>query len=163
MPDRQETALTVVDASGQTWPITLVGDEDSGDRLNFIFNEPLPAGSYSLVVPSQGGLTDLAGNPVVGPSGNPPGVLATWTVAAPTGPGDPDNLGVLWPGPLNVTWSPGISRTDTIDPGQGVDDRFVVICPGVYTLQTQIGTGSIDVRIVAPTGPPSWTSTTSRD
>ena len=152
VPDRLETALTVVNASGQTWPITLVGDADSGDRLNFTFNEPLPAGSYSLVVPSQGGLTDLAGNLVVGPSGSPPGVLATWTVAAPTATSDPDNLGVLWPGPSNVTYSPGISRTDTIDPGQEVADRFVVICPGVYTLQTQIGPGSIDVRIVGVDG-----------
>ena len=89
-------------------------DRPRGDRLSFLFDEPLPAGTYSLVVPSQGGLTDLAGNPVVGPAGNPPGVLATWTVAAPTGPADPDNLGVLWPGPANVTWSPGVSGSDTL-------------------------------------------------
>jgi hypothetical protein len=152
VPDHEETALTVVDASGKTWPITAVDEQDSGEALRFIFDEALPPGSYSLVAPSQGGLTDLAGNPVVGPAGNPPGVLATWTVAAPTGPSDPNNLGVLWPGPANVTIAPGIARTETIAPGQQVDERFVIISPGFYTLQTQIGTGAIDVRIVGADG-----------
>jgi methionine-rich copper-binding protein CopC len=149
---QQETALTVVDASGKTWPISAMAYDNSEHRLSFVFDEPLPAGTYSLVVPSQGGLTDLAGNPVIGPSGDPPGVLATWTIAAPSGPADPNDLGVMWPGPENVTWSSGKSGSTTLDPGQEVQDRFMVIWPGIYGLQAQVGTGAVDLAIVASDG-----------
>ncbi len=108
-PDQQETSVLVVDATGRTWPISAVDYQASQDRLSFIFNEALPAGSYSLIVPSHGGLTDPSGLPVVGPAANPPGVLATWTVSQVVGPTDQNNLGVLWPGPVNVTWSPPVT------------------------------------------------------
>ncbi len=83
-PDHQVTALSVVNSWGRTWPITAVDldGQASPDSLSFLFDEPLPPGNYSLVVPTQGGLTDLAGNPVVGLAGESPGVLSTWTVAA---------------------------------------------------------------------------------
>ncbi len=74
-------------------------------------------------------------------------MLASWTVAAPTGPSDPNNLGVLWPGLVNVTWDAAVSGTTTLAAGQTSDERFVVICPGFYGLQTQPGAGSVDVRI----------------
>jgi hypothetical protein len=147
LPDQQETALLVVNSSGKVWPITAVDYQPAQDRLSFLFNEPLPAGSYSLVVPSQGGLTDLAGGPVLGPATNPPGVLASWTVAVPSGPGNPDNLGVLWPGPVNVTWHPAVSGSTTLAAGQESEYRFVVIVPGIYEVQTQINSGADDVQI----------------
>jgi hypothetical protein len=162
LSDQPETALKVVDASGHTWPITLVYRQPSQYRLGFVFDEPLPAGRYSLVVPSQGGLTNLAGQPVVGPTENPPDVLATWTVAAPTaGPGDPSNLGVIWPTPTDVGVSE-VSRSDALNAGQEIEDRFVAIPPGTfapgtiawvnYRLSTQVGAGSIDVSIEASDG-----------
>ena len=86
VPDRQETALTVVDSSGRSWPISAVSYQSAQDRLSFIFNEALPPGRYTLVAPTQGGLTDLSGRPVGGPVGNPSNVLASWTVAAPDRP-----------------------------------------------------------------------------
>ena len=147
VPDRQETALTVVDSSGRSWPISAVSYQSAQDRLSFIFNEALPPGRYTLIAPTQGGLTDLSGRTVAGPLGNPSNVLASWTVAAPTGPSDPNNLGVLWPGLVNVTWDAAVSRTTTLAAGQTSDERFVVICPGFYGLQTQTGAGSVDVRI----------------
>ncbi len=88
LPDQQETALEVVNASGQVWPITAVSDQFATNALGFIFDEPLPAGTYRLVDPVQGGLTDSSGLPLVAPSGNPSGVLATWTIA-PTGASAP--------------------------------------------------------------------------
>ncbi len=153
-PDHQVTALSVVDSWGRTWPITALDShgQASQDSLSFLFDEPLPPGNYSLVVPTQGGLTDLAGNPVVGPAGSSQGVLATWTVAAPTGPADPENLGVLWPGSSNVTWSTAVTGSETLAADQEVDDRFVVICPGVYQVQTQIGTGAADVQVINSDG-----------
>jgi hypothetical protein len=146
-PDQQETALTVVDAAGQTWPITAVNYDASQDRLSLIFNEALPEGSYSLIVPSQGGLTDLSGRPVVGPDGSPAGVLASWNVSEFVGPSDQNNLGVLWPGPVNVTWSPGVSRSTALAAGQESDYRFVVTCPGFYDVETQPVSGSVDVQV----------------
>jgi hypothetical protein len=151
-PDQIVTALTVVDATGRAYAISPVNYDDSGHILSLTFDEPLPAGTYSLMEPSQGGLTDPTGQPVEGPAGNPPSVLATWTVAAPTSATDPNNIGVLWPGETNVTWGPATSRNVTIDAGQEVDERFVVICPGVYSLQDQVDAGSIDVRIAAADG-----------
>ena len=99
------------------------------------------------MAPTQGGLTDLVGRPVVGPAGNPSDVLASWTVAAPTGPSDPNNLGVLWPGPVNVTWDAAVSWTTTLAAGQTSDERFVAIYSGFYGLQTQPTIGAVDVRI----------------
>ena len=81
--------MTVVNSSGRTWPITATDYQESRNSLSFIFDEPLPAGTYSLEVPAHGGLTDLSGDPVIGPSGSPPGILATWTVAAPRGRSNP--------------------------------------------------------------------------
>ena len=139
VPDRQETALTVVNSSGRSWSISAVSYQSAQNRLSFIFNEALPPGSYSLMAPTQGGLTDLSGRPVGGPLGNPSNVLASWTVAAPTGLSDPSNLGVLWPGLVNVTWDAAVTGTTTLAVGQDVRRRFVVICPGFYGVQTQPG------------------------
>jgi hypothetical protein len=152
LPDQQETALEVVDSSGRVWPITAVSDQTSTNTLGFIFDEPLPAGSYSLVEPAQGGLTDLSGQPLVAPAGNPPGVLARWTVAAATGPSDPDNLGVIWPGPVNVTWDSSIARTTELAAGQETAYRFVVICPGIYEVQTRVSTGQVDLEVTGAGG-----------
>jgi hypothetical protein len=152
VPDQQETALTVVDAEGRAWPITALYYQVAQHRLSLLFCEALPPGAYSLVSPSPGGLTDLIGRPVVGPSGDRPGVLASWTVAAAAGPSDPQDLDVVWPGPVNPTWGPAISRATTLGAGQQADYRFVVICPGVYALQTQTGSGSIDVQIESSAG-----------
>jgi hypothetical protein len=152
LPDQQETALEVVGASGQVWPITADSYQAATNTLDFNFDEPLPAGSYSLVVPAQGGLTDLSGLQVVVPAGNPPGVLASWTVAPDSGPSDPDDLGVVWPGPVNVTWDSGITKTIELTAGQDVSYRFVVICPGIYDVQTQVAAGQVDLEVTGADG-----------
>ena len=74
-PDQQETALEVVERLGEVWPMTAMNYQTSTNTLSFIFDEPLPAGSYSLIDPAQGGLTDAVGQPIVVPAGNPSGVL----------------------------------------------------------------------------------------
>ncbi len=152
VPDQQESALAVVNTSGQVWPITAVNYQNSTNSLNFIFDEPLPAGSYSLIEPAQGGLTDPSGQPVVVPAGNPPGVLARWTVAAMSGPSDPDDLGVVWPGPVNVTWNSAIARTTELAAGQETTYQFVTIVPGIYKVETQIAGGPIDLEVTGADG-----------
>ena len=96
MPDSQETALEVVDGSGQVWPITADDYVVSGDTLKLIFDKPLPAGNYSLLSAPSGGLLDLAEQPVAGEL-NSSGAWASWTVAPQTSPRAANNLGVLWP------------------------------------------------------------------
>ncbi len=151
-PDQQETALEVVDASGEVWPMTAMNYQTSTNTLSFIFDEPLPAGSYSLIDPAQGGLTDAVGQPIVVPAGNPSGVLASWTVAPAAMPSDPGNLGVVWPGPVNVTWDSAIARTTELSPGQEADYRFVAIYPGLYIVQTQSSGDPIDLAVTGADG-----------
>ena len=151
-PDQQQTALEVVNSSGRDWPTTAVEYQTSTNTLSLLFDEPLPAGSYSLVEPARGGLTDLSGMPVVPSSGNPPGVLASWTVPVPSGPSDPNNLGVIWPGPVNVTWTSPITGTDVLTADQETTYRFVVSFPGIYEVQTQILTGQVDLEVTAADG-----------
>jgi len=150
LPDTQETALEVVNSSGQVWPITAETYEVTDARLTVLFDQPLPAGQYSLVIPSQGGLTDLAGLPLSAP-GEPSGVLATWNVAAATGPRVPGNLGVLWPATANLndptsSLARPFSVTTDLGPGQNETYRFVVTVPGFYKLQTQVGSGAVAIE-----------------
>ena len=161
-PGFPETALEVVDSSGQVWPTTSLSYDISNAQLTLVIDQPLPAGNYSLIVPSQGGLTDLAGEPIVA-SGEPAGVLATFAVAPPSGASDPNNLGILWPGTAQPVAPPATSAsavtTDlasgqqtgafnvstSLAPGQSQTYRWVVIVPGFYQLQTQGGSGHLAI------------------
>ena len=69
--------VIVYDAQGNAWPITL--SSYAGSQVSFVFDQPLPPGQYTVVVPPSGGLTDLIGRAPVSPGQNP-GVLATFTV-----------------------------------------------------------------------------------
>jgi hypothetical protein len=153
LPDAQQNALEVVNASGQVWPSTAEQYQVNNASLNLIFDEPLPAGQYSLIVPPQGGLTDLAGQPVTA-SGEPPGVLAQWTVAPGAGSYVQNNLGVLWPS--NAQWKlddqTPFSQTTVIAPHKNVSFRWVVDVPGLFIIQTQSNSGSLAIQISGNTG-----------
>ena len=147
IPDKQETALDVVGSSGQIWPITAETYQSNDGQLTLFFDQRLPAGQYSLIVPASGGLTDLAGQAVIA-SGEPTGVLASWTVASGTGPTSPNDLGVLWPSTAGVVWpsdNGAFSETTALAPGQDQTYRWVVVVPGAYMLQTQVVGSSIQV------------------
>ncbi len=121
--------------------------QPSDAQLTLIFDTPLPAGQYSLIVPSVGGLTDLAGEPVDA-AGQPAGVLANWTVSTAAGTASPDDLGVLWPSTAGVVWptaNGSFSETTTLAPGQAVTYRWVVIVPGYYKLQNQVTGSQIEI------------------
>ena len=147
VPDKQETALDVVDSSGQIWPITAQAYQPNDAQLTLVFDQALPAGRYSLIVPASGGLTDLAGLSVTA-SGEPTGVLASWTVTSTAGPTYPNDLGVLWPSKAGVVWPAAdgsFSETTALAPGQDQTYRWVVIVPGLYKLQTNVVGSSIEV------------------
>ena len=147
LPDTQETALEVVDSSGQVWPITAENYNVSSYSLNMIFDQPLPAGSYRLISPAGEGLADLAEQHVSGPLGSS-GALASWSIAPQTSPRAAQDLGILWPISANQT-SPintgAFAQTTVLAPGQGEDYRWVVIVPGFYNLQTQLAGGPVAV------------------
>ena len=150
VPDTQETALQVVDSNGRVWPITGDNYQVTDAQLTVKFDQPLPAGTYSLVVPATGGLTDLAGVPVTAP-GEPSGLLATWTVEPSSGLSAPNDLGVLWPAAANSTDpasnpNAAFSQTTDLPVDQSETYRWVVTVPGFYKLQTQVISGTIAVE-----------------
>jgi hypothetical protein len=148
VPDHQETALEVVDSSGEQWPITAESYQVTNAQLTLVFDQPLPDGNYQLIVPQTGGLTDLAGAPVVAPD-EPAGVLASWSVGPPPGPTPPNDLGVLWPGKAGVIWptsSDSFSGTTSLAPGQAISYRWAVLVPGIYDVQTETTGSSLAVE-----------------
>jgi hypothetical protein len=147
LPDSQVTAIQVVDSSGQVWPITADSYEVSSCKLRMIFDQPLPAGSYSLISSPMNGLTDLAGQFILSVAGVG-GVLASWTVVPQTSHQATNYLGILWPISANETLpsSTGpFKETTVLAPGQGMDYRWSVIVPGFYKLQTQLTGGPVAV------------------
>ncbi len=149
IPDAQETALEVIDSSGQVWPVTPQNYFINGSSLQLIFDRPLPAGNYRLVSAPEGGLLDLAGQPVLNANGSS-NVLATWTVAAQMVPRAANDLGVLWPSSpndLDANASGSFAETTDLVPGQGAVYRFTVIVPGYYKLITEVGAGEVAVAI----------------
>ena len=81
---------------------------EAKDQLSFVFDQPLPPGHYSLIVPTTHGATDLAGQAPTAP-GEPAGVLTTWDITANTTTTDPTDLG-----PLLKNVQIGINRSDAL-------------------------------------------------
>ena len=138
--------LEVVDANGKVWEIIPLNYLHQDNLLTMVFGNPLPAGTYTLRIGAVNGLTDLAGwTPVAG--GLPNGVLATWTVAEKQSPAPDPYLGILWPKSLV-----GLTGSGLLDQAVSESSRFVVITPGFYKLQTFLGAGEVEVRILAIDG-----------
>jgi len=146
--DQAERALELVDSANIVWPITAESYDVSQHQLTMIIDEPLPAGTYRLISPSEDALHDLAGQAVFAP-GEPAGVLGTFAVAASSGQTFSGDLGVLWPNQIGV--SPAsigdtFAETVALEPGQSVTYRFVAIVTGLYKIQTVVDSGSISVQ-----------------
>ncbi len=138
------SAVLVYDALGKAWPMTLSSYDGSQCQMSFVFNQPLPSGQYTVVVPS-GGLVDLTGRAPDSPGHK--GVLASFTVEPQTSQAVAGNLGVLWPSPQAQ-----VSQFATIPPGQEFVSRVVVPVTGVYTLKTTFTQGSVAILRAGPDG-----------
>ncbi len=114
--------------------------------VSFVFSQQIPAGQYSLKLADSGGLKDLAGQSLVG-SGASADVLATWSVSSRVRPALPNDLGVVWPSEID-----GIPQSATIAPGQTNVYRVVIPVAGLYTLQTRLQGGSLDVQRLGKDG-----------
>jgi hypothetical protein len=149
-----ERMLEVVDAAGHVWPTTAVDYQPSTATLTLIFDRPLPEGYYRLLDPAQGGLTDLAGEPISAPE-EESGVLAAWTVDPRPGQASPTDLGVLWPASASQPSTVGsgqFSENTMLAPGQSISYRYVVTAPGYYALETEVQSGSVTIANSGATG-----------
>ena len=144
--------LEVVDASGKAWPVSADGSTLGGTGVSFAFDEPLPEGTYAVVLPASGGLSGLGGLAPTAP-GLPAGVLASFTVSAPAAPTTPSDLGPVWAAGSEV----GIGQTLSIASGRASSAQFVALIPGEYKVQVAWtgGPGTIALDDLA-TGQ-SWT------
>lgn len=140
-------ALQVVDQNGKVYGITLANYIASNSEFDFVFNQPLPAGHYSLIDPAQGGLKDLTGRVPVA-QGQPGGVLATWDVKPGQGPAIPGNLGVVWAGSAPAPTVQSFFLT----PGSGTIYRFVVPAAGFYGISSTCNGGTLKIEILGPDG-----------
>ncbi len=141
---RSNSPVIVYDAHGKAWPMTLSSYDGSQCQVSFVFDQPLPQGQYTVVVPPSGGLVDLNGRAPVSP-GHIPGVLASFTVEPQTSQAVAGNLGVLWPSPQAQ-----VSQLATIPPGQEFVSRVVVPVTGFYTLETTFTQGSVAILRAGP-------------
>ena len=80
-------SLAVVDGSGKTWPVHSLGYDSSLGQLSVLFDQPLPAGTYSVEIPAAARWFNLAG-------------------LVPDAPGLPSGTLGRSPRP-NPAWSPG--------------------------------------------------------
>lgn len=136
------SGLQLINARGQTFPITAVGQNEIGASYNFVFDSALPAGLYRVVEPDRGsgGVTDLAGlTPVA--SDYPRGVLYQFEVAG-SRPVDPLDLGVLYSGRVSIQKGP-----EALAAGAGVSYRFVTLVPGPYKLEFLDSKGTISASV----------------
>lgn len=140
-----QSGIWVVDQSGHSWFLTPTSYDASLAQMSFAFDQPLPAGEYTLFNSPSDGLKDLAGWSPVAP-GLPQGVLATWTIPPSTPPVVPGNLGVVWPSQQD-----GVADSELILPGQGVTSQVVVPAPGWYTL-TSVSQGMLAIERAGPDG-----------
>ena len=139
-------SVEVVDASGKVWPVSPVSYHESRAQLALIFNQPLPAGQYSVIVPAAGGVKDLAGQGIVG-IGEPAGGLGTFRVTAANPPADPHDLG-----PIFLSNPSNSRETATIPPRSRVTYRFVAPIDGLYKLDSEYDGGALAIEQVGAGG-----------
>jgi len=142
----KHSAIWAVDQSGHTWFLTPTSYDASLAQLSFVFDQPLPPGTYTLFNSSATGLKDLAGWSPVAP-GLPQGVLATWTVPPPTPAVLTGIPPVVWPAQPD-----GVADSELIPPGAVATSRVFVPAQGLYNLLTSVSQGTLAIERSGPDG-----------
>lgn len=139
--------IEVLDQNGRAWPVVASGYSEADARLTYLFNDALPPGHYTVSLPEQGGLVDLAGHAPQAP-GLPAGVLGRFTVA-PDNSGHPaGDFGALSPSASQA----GTSGYVALNVGSSQTFRFVVTVPGRYTITTQFSAGPVSLLFTDTSG-----------
>ncbi len=142
-----DNAIIVVGPSGPV-PIQASSYVEGQASVSYLFDDPLPPGPYTVILPSQGELTDLAGLSPVAP-GEPAGVLATFVVPSKPGPAsDPTDFGPLLPDIATQ----GVTASPILSAGQSATYRFVVTFPALYTFTPSYASGSLSLELDGPKG-----------
>jgi methionine-rich copper-binding protein CopC len=126
--------IEIVDASGHAWSAGATSYNGPGATATFVFDQPLPAGGYTVMLAGQGGLVDLIGRAPVAP-GLPAGELAHFTVPKAVANPNPDDYGPVF---LD-TAEQGASAKLQLGPNQDLTYRFVITVQGFYDLTTTYG------------------------
>jgi hypothetical protein len=134
--------IELLDAEGRAWPVQASAYDEADARISYLFDQALAPGHYTVRLPEQGGLVDLAGLSPVAP-GEPHGVLGAFDVTPQTGPSDPHDLGALLP----YTASQGFSLDLSLSPGASVSYRVVVTVPAIYQFQIHSGGAVPSIQI----------------
>ncbi|HEX8204258.1 MAG TPA: hypothetical protein VF590_27520 [Isosphaeraceae bacterium] len=140
-------AIEVVDQDGRPWAVEILGIDESGQKLSYLFRKELPEGQYTVRLAGSGRLVDLVGLAPVAP-GRPAGVLGTFAVAARSREADPFDLGVILPDEAAA----GVVLEGMLAPGQAVEYRLVVTLPSIYTFQGGYTGAGLSVRGIGPDG-----------
>ena len=132
--------IEVVDASGRAWSAGATSYDAADASATFVFDQALPAGSYTVVLAGQGGLVDLIGRAPVAP-GLPAGDLGRFVVPS-TAPGhDPEDLGPIF---LDAA-EHGVSSKIQLGPNGDATYRFVVTVRGFYDVVTADSGGAATI------------------
>ncbi len=138
----------LADQAGQLFPMTAVGLNFSTAQYTFLFDDPLPAGEYTVYVApkANGGATDLAGYSPVAP-GQPAGVLGSFRVAQSWVPTGPNDIGPLW-----GDMPKGVERNVGLAPGGEESYQFIVENTAPFKIQGLDTSGTVQMRVLDSSG-----------
>ncbi|MGC8641023.1 MAG: Ig-like domain-containing protein, partial [Isosphaeraceae bacterium] len=135
-------AVFIEDQNGVKYYPTLNSYDAATNTATFLMLDRLPSGSYALHLSGAEGLTDLAGNPLVGNSPDGDEVIPfqvdapNLEMTLPTSSTGSYNLGVVFPD----EWKAGVTLTENPPPGQqstlspsGDVFQFQVLQLGTYS------------------------------
>ncbi len=132
----------MIDGDGHTWPVQASGYNEARASVSYLFEDALPPGHYTVQLPEEGGLVDLAGLSPIAP-GEPTGVLGAFDVAPASSSGDPQDLGAILPGAAAA----GRTVQLTLGPGDVVTDRVVITVPAIYQFELQSDEAFLSAQI----------------
>lgn len=145
-PTGEPMGVRLQDQNGKTWALVADLFEVNAARLQYSFFDRLPPGQYTLRLPLQHKLVDLAGRAPVA-DGLPAGVLATFTVHETRPPHATNNLGIAFQRELKD----GFGATATLQPGETIAYRLVATRSQLLRLKLRSQGGAALVQVLSPT------------
>jgi hypothetical protein len=130
--DVMSRGVQVLDANGRSWPIAAVAYDEATSTLSYVFRQRLPQGSYSVRIPTTGGLVDLSGHQPTA-YGHANGIFGSFSIDARASSTGPDDLGPLYPDDLLNT----VAHDVVVPAGATVSIRYVVLYSDFYKITTR--------------------------
>jgi hypothetical protein len=151
--DVMSRGVQVLDAGGRSWPIAGVAYDEATSTLTYVFRQRLPQGSYSVQIPTTGGLVDLSGQRPTA-YGHANGVFGSFSVGAMASSAGPDDLGPLYPDDLLNT----VSHDVVVPAGATVSIRYVILYSDFYKITTRQLGGTPTATLLDPGSYPTGTT-----